>query len=121
MGHSTFWRAGVLHEFLRLAGSAGDSVDLAVLFDAKPATGLPVLAIPSTTSWVHFSSMPITMTAATFRVAAGADQGAEMEVKVGTELQTAIRMLDGNGAADVIGNGVASGLREVVQGGKIST
>ena len=39
-----------------------------------------------------------------------------MEVKVGTELQTAIRMLDGNGAADVIGNGVTSGLREVVQG-----
>lgn len=39
-----------------------------------------------------------------------------MEVKVGTELQTAVRMLDGNGAADVIGNGVASGLGKVVQG-----
>lgn len=60
--------------------------------------------------------MPITMTAATFGLLPGADQGAEVEVKVGTELQTAVRMLDGNGAADVIGNGVASGLGKVVQG-----
>ncbi len=59
--------------------------------------------------------MPITMTAATFGLLR-ADQGAEVEVKVGTELQTAVRMLDGNGAADVISNGVASGLGKVVQG-----
>ena len=32
----------------------------------KPVTGLPVLAMPSTTRFVHWSSMPMTTTAATF-------------------------------------------------------
>src|SRR5579862_1039111 len=32
----------------------------------KPATGLPVLAIPSTTFWVQPGSMPMTTQAATF-------------------------------------------------------
>ena len=31
----------------------------------KPATGLPVLAMPSTTFWVHSGSMPMTTQAAT--------------------------------------------------------
>ena len=33
---------------------------------AKPSTGLPVFAMPSTTRFVHAGSMPITTTAATF-------------------------------------------------------
>ena len=107
---------GVLHEFLRLAGSAGDGVDLAVLFDAEAGNGLAGLG-----NAVHHVLGPLFFDAdnddgGNVRVAAGADQGAEVEVKVGTELQTAVRMLDGNGAADVIGNGVASGLGKVVQG-----
>src|ERR1700741_780468 len=32
----------------------------------KPATGLPVLAMPSTTFWVHRGSIPMTTHAATF-------------------------------------------------------
>ena len=32
----------------------------------KPVTGLPVFLMPSTTMLVHWSSMPITTTAATF-------------------------------------------------------
>ena len=35
----------------------------------KPSTGLPVLAMPSTITWVHSGSMPITTTAATFGLA----------------------------------------------------
>ena len=106
----------VLHELLRLAGSAGDGVDLAVLLDAEAGNGLACLG-----DAVHHVLGPLFFDAdnddgGNVRVAAGADQGAEVEVKVGTELQTAVRMLDGNGAADVIGNGVASGLGKVVQG-----
>ena len=109
-------RAGSEDEFLRLAGSAGDGVDLAVLFDAEAGNGLAGLgnAVHHVLGLLFFDAD--NDDGGNVRVAAGADQGAEVEVKVGTELQTAVRMLDGNGAADVIGNGVASGLGKVVQG-----
>ena len=111
-----FLKSGsVLHEFLRLAGSAGDGVDLAVLFDAETGNGL---ARPGNA--VHHVLRPLFFNAddddgGNVRVAARADQGAEVEIKVGAELETTIRMLDGHGAADVIGNGVAGGLGKVVQ------
>src|SRR5262249_44298181 len=46
---------------------------------------------------------------------AGADQGAEMELEVLAELQPAIGMRQGQGALDVVGDGLAGGVGEIVE------
>ena len=43
-------------------------------------------------------------------VGAGADQGAEVQVQVGAELQAAVRVRDRHGALDVVGHRLASGV-----------
>ncbi len=58
----------------------------------KPVTGLPVSAMPSTMRLVQPGSMPMTMTAATLGLDAGADHGAEMQVEILAELQPAVGM-----------------------------
>ncbi len=57
----------------------------------NPVTGLPVAAMPSTTFFVHCSSMPIDDDRGDVGIGAGADQRAEMQVEVGAELQPAVR------------------------------
>ena len=69
------------------------------------------LAMPSTTRLVQPSSMPITTTAATLGLAAGADQGAEMQVEVGAELQPPIGVRQRQRALDVVGHRLAGGVR----------
>ena len=49
-------------------------------------------------------------------VAACADQGLEVQIKVRTELQTAIRVGDGHGAFDGSGNRFGCSVGEVIQG-----
>ena len=80
----------------------------------KPSTGLPVVAIASTTRLVHSGSMPITTQAATLGFAAGADDGAEVQVEVGAELQPAVGVGQGHGALDVVGDALAGGVGDVV-------
>ena len=82
----------------------------------NPATGLPVVAMPSTTRLVHSSSMPMTTTAATFGLRTGADQGPEMQIQVRAELQPAIRMRKRHAALDIVGYGFRCGVGEIVQG-----
>ena len=48
------------------------------------------------------------------RVGAGADQRAEMEVEVGAELQPAIRMRNRERTLDVVRDGLARRVRQVV-------
>ena len=81
----------------------------------KPATGLPVLAMPSTTRLVQPSSMPMTMHGRDVRVRAGADQGAEMQVEILAELQTAVGVRERERALDVVGDRLAGGVREIVE------
>ncbi len=58
----------------------------------NPTTGLPVALMPSTTFFVHCSSMPITTTAATLGLAPVPISVRKVQVEVGAELQAAIRM-----------------------------
>ena len=80
----------------------------------KPVTGLPVAAMPSTTFFVHWSSMPITTTAATLGFDPGADQRAEMQIEVGAELQAPVRMRDRERALDIVRHRLAGGVGQVV-------
>jgi hypothetical protein len=64
----------------------------------NPTTGLPVLAMPSTTLLVHPSSMPMTTTAATFGL-----------------LPMPISVRQCHRALDVVGHRLACGVGEVVQ------
>ena len=82
----------------------------------KPATGLPVAAIPSTTFFVHCSSMPMTTTAATLGLRSGADQRAEVQVEVRAELQAAVGVGQRHRALDVVRDRLRRGVGEVVDG-----
>ena len=79
-----------------------------------PSTGLPVLAMPSTTRPVQFGSTPITTTAAMLGFDADADQGAERELQVVAELEPAERVWQGEGARDQRGDPLGGRVREVV-------
>src|SRR5690349_16543235 len=50
------------------------------------------------------------------RIAAGADQRAEMQVEIGAELQPTVRVRDRERALDVVGDRLARGVRQVVDG-----
>ena len=56
----------------------------------NPATGLPVLAMPSTIFCVQPGSMPITTHGGDVRIRAGADHGAEKQIEILAELQAAV-------------------------------
>ncbi len=65
--HSTRWRSLAHCTYSRAAFDARMIVSWSPCSSMpKPCTGLPVAAMPSTTFFVHWSSMPITTTAATF-------------------------------------------------------
>ena len=81
----------------------------------KPATGLPVLSMPSTTRLVQPSSMPMTTTAATFGIGAGADQCAEEELEVLAELQPPIGVGQRHRALDVVGDRFGGRIGEIVE------
>jgi hypothetical protein len=49
------------------------------------------------------------------RIAAGADQGAEVKVEVGAELQPPVRMRDRQRALDVVRDRLGGGVRQVVE------
>ena len=61
------WASNSKYPLLSALRAAAQMVFRSPFFSmAKPATGLPVLAMPSTISFVHTGSMPMTTTAATF-------------------------------------------------------
>jgi hypothetical protein len=64
--------------------------------------------MPSTIRCVHPGSMPMTTTAATFGVAAGADHRAEEQFEVFAELQAAVRVRQRHRALDVVANGLGA-------------
>ena len=81
----------------------------------KPVTGLPVLAMPSTTRLVQPSSMPMTTTAATFGLAPVPIRVRKMQVEVLAELQPAIGVRQRHRALDVVGDRLAGGVRQIVE------
>ena len=81
----------------------------------KPATGLPVFAMPSTTRPVQDGSIPMTTQAATFGVRSRADERAEEQLEILTELQPAVGMRQREGALDVVRHRFARGVRKVVE------
>ena len=82
----------------------------------KPVTGLPVLAMPSTTRCVQPVLDADHDHGGDVRVRAGADQRAEMELEVLAELQPAIGVRQGERALDVVRDRLAGGVGEVVEG-----
>ena len=81
----------------------------------KPTTGLPVLAMPSTTRLG-----PAVLDAdhdhgGDVGVGAGADQRAEVQIEVGAELQPAVGMRDRQRALDVVGDRLAGRVGEIVE------
>ena len=81
----------------------------------KPMTGLPVLAMPSTTRLVQPSSMPITTTAATFGLEPVPISVRKMQVEVLAELQPAVGVRQRQRALDVVGDRLAGGVRQIVE------
>ena len=80
----------------------------------KPATGLPVLAMPSTTFFVQLVLDADHDDGGDVRVRAGADQRAEVQVEVGAELQPPVGMRNRQRALDVVRHRLGGGVRQVV-------
>ena len=70
--------------------------------------------MPSTTFFVHWSSMPIDDDRGDVGIGARADQRAEMQVEIGAELQPPVRMRDRHRALDVVRDSLARRVRQVV-------
>ena len=107
---------GHLHEFLGLAGCGADGVVLAVLLDGEADNRLAGLgdAFDDAVGPLWFDADDDD--GGNVRVAARADQRAEIQVQIVTELQAAIGMRQGHGALDVVRHRFASGVGQVVQG-----
>ena|SRR5438094_7320804 len=50
------------------------------------------------------------------RIAAGANQSAEVELQIGAELQPAVRMRNSQRSLDVVGHGLGCRVRQVIHG-----
>src|SRR5690606_24497454 len=105
---------GVMHEFLGLARGAHDGVVVAVQFDAEAGHGLA-----GGGNAVDHALGPAFFDAdddhgGHVGVAAGADQGAEVQFEVFAELQPAIRVGQGQSALDVVGDGFGGSIRDIV-------
>ena len=81
----------------------------------KPVTGLPVFAMPSTTTLGPAVLDADHDDGGDVRIGAGADQRAEMQVEVFAELQPAIGVRQRHRALDVVGHRLAGGVGEIVQ------
>ena len=104
-----------VQEFLGLVGGLGDGGDVAVALDAEADHGLAGFrdaldhAVgPAVLDADHHDGCDV-------RVAAGADQGAEMQIEVGAELQAAVGVRDRQRALDVVGDRLAGRIREIVE------
>ena len=107
---------GHLYEFLGLAGRGTDGVVLAVLLDGETDNRLAGLG-----DAFDDAIGPLRLDAddnhcGNVRIAARADQGAEIQVQIVTELQAAIGMRQGHGALNIVRYRFASGVGQVVQG-----
>jgi hypothetical protein len=105
-----------VHEFLRLAGGGADRLEIALLLDGELRHRLAGLADavgdllgPARLDADHHDGGDV-------GVGAGADHGAEMQLKVLAELQAAIGMRDRQRALDVVGHRLAGGVGDVVHG-----
>ncbi len=81
----------------------------------KPTTGLPVLAMPSTTRLVQPVLDADDHDGGDVRIGAGADQRAEVEIEVGAELQATIGVREGKCALDIVRDRLARRVREIVE------
>ena len=106
---------GEVHELLGLARGAHDGVVLAVQLDAEARHRLAGLG-----DAVDDALRPQFLDAddddrGDVGIRAGADEGAEVQVEVGAELQPAVGMRQGHGALDVVRDGFGRGIGEVVK------
>jgi hypothetical protein len=103
-----------LQVFARSLGGAHDRVVVAMKLDAEPGHGLagggdaighffrPLVFDPDHDDRGHI------------RIAAGADQRAEVKVEVGAELQPTVRVRNRDRALDVVGDRLGRGVRQIV-------
>ena len=106
---------GPVQELLGLVRGLGDGGDVAVALDAEADDRLAGLG-----DAVDHPLGPAVLDADDddgrhVGIGAGADQGAEMQVEVGAELQPAIGMRQRQRALDVVGHGLAGGIRQIVE------
>ena len=106
---------GVVHKFLGLERSGADGLQVAVLLNAKARHRLAGFG-----DAVNHALGPLGLNADNHHsghvgVAAHADEGAEVQVKVFAELQPAIGVGQGQGALHVVAHGLAGGVGKVVQ------
>src|SRR5690606_13018178 len=104
-----------LHQLLRLIGGAHDGVDVAVQLDPKPNDWLAglgdALDDPVGPSFLDADDN----NGSNVRIAPDADQRAEVELQVGSELEAAVSVRQCHRALDVVGHRLACGVGEVVQ------
>ena len=107
---------GRLHVLFGLARGVGHHLDLAVAFDGEALDRLAGLG-----DAVDHAAGPLRLDAddddgGDVGIAAGADQGAEVQLQVFTELQAPIVVRQGQAALDVVRHLLAGGIGKVVQG-----
>ena len=105
---------GLVDEFLGLARCGGHGGDVAVALDPEAGDRLPGLR-----DAVDDALRPARLDAdddagGDVRVGAGADHRAEVQVEVGAELQAPVGVRQRDRALDVVGDGLAGGVRDVV-------
>ena len=104
----------MLHHAIGRAGCIGDGVDIAILFDgeafhwlARFGDAFNDAAGPAWFDANHDNAGDI-------RVAARADQRAEMQIQIGAELQAAIGVRNGQRAFDVVRDRFAGSVGKIV-------
>src|SRR6056297_2842100 len=109
-------RAGGVDEFLCLARSRRDGLDVAVLLDREARYGFAGLG-----DAVDDLLRPAWLDADDYagshvRIRPRTDHGSEMEIEVRAELQPPIGVRQGDGTLYVVGDGLAGGIRDIVHG-----
>ncbi len=104
-----------MNEFLGLARGVHDGLQIAVLLDGKAGHRLA-----GRRDAVDDLARPAGLDAdddagGDIGIGAGADHGAEMQIKILAELQPAIGVRQGHGALDVVANRFAGGIGNVVK------
>jgi hypothetical protein len=105
-----------LHILFRHFGSAHDRVVIAVELDAETRHGFPGLGDAVHDALRPFCLDPDHDDSRHVRIGARADKRAEMKLQVGAELEPSVGMGDRQRALDVVRNGFARRVRQIVNG-----
>ena len=104
----------MLHHAIGRAGGIGDGVDVAILFDGEAFHRFAGLrdAFNNAPGPARFNANH--HHASDIRVGPRADKRAEMQIKIGAELQAAIGVRNRERALDIIGNSFAGRVGKIV-------